>query len=75
MTLTAFTRTHVSTCSSLSVICVVFDMTDPATLENAHAWLSDALEANLHLSPLIFLVGTKKDLLVVNNEYKNAART
>ncbi len=43
---------------------MVFDLSDAEkTLEGAAVWLEEALEANLNHQPLVFLVGTKKDLL------------
>ena len=46
-----------------NVIVVVFDMTLPSTLINAFQWLKDALQVNEKSDPLIFLVGTKSDLV------------
>ncbi|TRY70648.1 hypothetical protein TCAL_17276 [Tigriopus californicus] len=49
------------------VICLVFDLTNDKSLENVSDWLEDALvsnqSCNITFPPLIFLVGTKKDLL------------
>ena len=47
----------------ISVIAAVFDMTDEETLHEIPKWLNDALEVNTN-EPLIFLIGTKLDLLV-----------
>ncbi|KAH8274967.1 hypothetical protein KR018_003940 [Drosophila ironensis] len=46
-----------------SVIVVTYDMTKRETLESAKKWLSSALHYNSHRKPLVFLVGTKADLL------------
>ncbi|KAH8240005.1 hypothetical protein KR032_010273 [Drosophila birchii] len=46
-----------------SVIVVTFDMTKRDTLESAKKWLSSALNYNTGQKPLIFLAGTKADLL------------
>ena len=46
-----------------NVIVVVFDMTLPSTLNNAIQWLKDALIANEKTDPIVFLVGTKSDLV------------
>eukprot|EP00094_Tigriopus_californicus_P012294 TCALIF_11883-PA protein Name:"Similar to Rab34 Ras-related protein Rab-34 (Mus musculus)" AED:0.27 eAED:0.27 QI:0/0/0/0.66/0.8/0.83/6/0/184 len=50
-----------------NVICLVFDLTNDKSLENVSDWLEDALvsnqSCNITFPPLIFLVGTKKDLL------------
>ena len=50
------------------VIAIVFDVTDNQTLANAKNWLNDAREVNGSFStpfpPPVFLIGTKKDLLV-----------
>ena len=52
-----------------NAIIVTFDMTDRETLFHAEHWLYDALGVtNNKNDPLIFLVGTKYDLLV--NNYK-----
>ena len=58
-------------------------MSDPASLSNCGQWLEEALEANLslnsHQQPLIFLIGTKEDLInettfeQVRQEAKNVA--
>ncbi|XP_051693036.1 ras-related protein Rab-36 isoform X1 [Oryctolagus cuniculus] len=45
------------------VIVSAFDLTDIQTLEHTRQWLKDALRENEAGSCLIFLVGTKKDLL------------
>lgn len=47
-----------------SVIVVTFDMTKRDTLESAKKWLNSALNYNVGQKPLIFLAGTKADLLV-----------
>lgn len=45
------------------VIIVVFDLSDLGTLSNTRQWLEDALR-DRQVEPLIFLVGSKKDLVV-----------
>ncbi|XP_040859804.1 ras-related protein Rab-36 [Ochotona curzoniae] len=45
------------------VIVSAFDLTDIQTLEHTRQWLEDALRENEAGSCLLFLVGTKKDLL------------
>ncbi|KAH8380385.1 hypothetical protein KR009_010341 [Drosophila setifemur] len=45
------------------VIVVTYDMTKRDTLESAKKWLTSALNYNPHQRPLVFLVGTKADLL------------
>ena len=45
-----------------SVVIVVFDLTDIETLEHAIKWKADACENAK--DPLVFLVGTKKDIVV-----------
>ena len=51
-----------------SAICVVFDLTDPSSLDSADKWINEAVEANMATNsnnpPVRFLIGTKKDLLV-----------
>jgi GTPase SAR1 family protein len=48
-----------------NAIVVTFDMTDKETLYHAEHWLYDALGVtNNKNNPLVFLVGTKYDLLV-----------
>ncbi|XP_066296051.1 ras-related protein Rab-34-like isoform X2 [Branchiostoma lanceolatum] len=44
------------------VIIVTFDLLDIKSLENAKNWLEAAMLENTQNEPLIFLVGTKKDL-------------
>lgn len=48
----------------LSVIVATFDMSKRDTLESAKKWLTSALNYNTAQKPLVFLVGTKADLLV-----------
>lgn len=43
-------------------VIVVFDVTDLYSLSSCPKWLEDALKANV-ARPLVFLVGTKRDLL------------
>ena len=42
---------------------IVFDLTDLYSLSSCPKWLEDALKANV-VRPLVFLVGSKRDLLV-----------
>ncbi|XP_035691800.1 ras-related protein Rab-34-like isoform X1 [Branchiostoma floridae] len=44
------------------VIIVTFDLLDIKTLEHTQSWLEAAMLENTENHPLIFLVGTKKDL-------------
>ncbi|KAG8146452.1 hypothetical protein E2320_012782 [Naja naja] len=46
------------------VIITVFDLADIQTLDHTKRWLEDALRENHPGSSFVFLVGTKKDLLV-----------
>ncbi|KAH8365626.1 hypothetical protein KR093_002857 [Drosophila rubida] len=46
-----------------SVIVATYDMSKRESLESAKRWLSNALNYNTAQQPLIFLVGTKADLL------------
>ncbi|KAH8406820.1 hypothetical protein KR222_004624 [Zaprionus bogoriensis] len=46
-----------------SVIVATFDMSKRDTLESAKKWLASALNYNTAQKPLVFLVGTKADLL------------
>lgn len=46
------------------VIVAVFDMNDLETLENAKRWIIDASQTTASDDPLIFLVGSKQDLIV-----------
>ena len=43
---------------------VVFDVTSVMSLAHTAQWLEEAKDANRGSEPLIFLVGTKRDLLV-----------
>ncbi|KAL4609640.1 ras-related protein Rab-36 [Arapaima gigas] len=45
------------------VIVTVFDLADIKTLENTRQWLEDAMKENEPGSCMVFLVGTKRDLL------------
>lgn len=48
-----------------SAVVVVFDMTNLLSLAHCHQWLDEAMTANCRgPKPLVFLVGTKKDLMV-----------
>ncbi|XP_030633633.1 ras-related protein Rab-34a [Chanos chanos] len=44
-------------------VIIVFDLTDIASLEHTRQWLEDALKENDPTGILLFLVGTKKDLI------------
>lgn len=44
---------------------LVFDLSSIRTLANCKNWLRDALEVCNDTNPFIFLVGSKKDLLVI----------
>nr|NP_647644.2 RabX5 [Drosophila melanogaster]AAF47546.2 RabX5 [Drosophila melanogaster] len=46
-----------------SVIVVTYDMSKKDSLESAKKWLNSALNYNASKRPLVFLVGTKADLL------------
>lgn len=46
------------------VIVGVFDMTETNTLVSAERWINEALQITAVDNPLIFLVGTKRDLIV-----------
>lgn len=47
------------------VVIIVFDLTNLYSLSHCKNWLKEALNANDEATtPLLFLVGTKKDLLV-----------
>uniref|UniRef100_A0A8C0G456 Ras-related protein Rab-36 n=1 Tax=Chelonoidis abingdonii TaxID=106734 RepID=A0A8C0G456_CHEAB len=54
------------------VIITVFDLADIQTLEHTKQWLEDALRENEPGSSFIFLVGTKKDLVVSRTKAKKA---
>ncbi|XP_030746891.1 ras-related protein Rab-34 [Sitophilus oryzae] len=45
------------------VIVICFDLTNYESLLHSRQWLVEALNANRHTNPLVFLVGTKQDLL------------
>lgn len=47
-----------------SVIIVVFDLSNIFSLAHTKIWLKEALAANSNSEPLLFMVGTKKDLVV-----------
>lgn len=51
-------------CFFVSVVMVVFDVTNIVTLAHTAQWLEEAKQANEGSNPLIFLVGTKRDLMV-----------
>ncbi|XP_047500590.1 ras-related protein Rab-34 [Penaeus vannamei] len=44
-------------------VMVVFDVTNVVTLAHTAQWLEEAREANINSCPLVFLVGTKRDLM------------
>ncbi|KAF7699834.1 hypothetical protein HF521_002792 [Silurus meridionalis] len=44
-------------------IIIVFDLTDVASLHHTRQWLEDAMKENDPTNVLLFLVGTKKDLI------------
>ncbi|KAK3561039.1 hypothetical protein QTP86_025706 [Hemibagrus guttatus] len=44
-------------------VIIVFDLTDVASLQHTRQWLEDAMKENDPSSVLLFLVGTKKDLI------------
>ncbi|KAG7172833.1 Ras-related protein Rab-34-like 2 [Homarus americanus] len=44
-------------------VMVVFDVTNIVTLAHTAQWLEEARQANLNSNPLVFLVGTKRDLM------------
>ncbi len=46
------------------VIVGVFDMNNLDTLKSAERWINEALEITAIDNPLIFLVGSKRDLIV-----------
>ena len=46
----------------LSVVIVTFDLSDIETLRHARKWKDDACESAI--DPFVFLVGTKKDIVV-----------
>lgn len=50
--------------SNFVAIIVVFDFTNISTLSHCKQWLKEALNASGNEDPFIFLVGTKKDLVV-----------
>ncbi|CAL8369094.1 unnamed protein product [Boreogadus saida] len=52
------------------VIITVFDMTDIRSLENTRQWLSEAMTENESGGNLVFLVGTKSDLLSVEERQR-----
>jgi hypothetical protein len=54
---------EVTLCLSITVIVVVFDLSSLMSLSHCPQWLEEGLSANSG-SPHIFLVGTKRDLMV-----------
>ncbi len=46
------------------VIIGVFDLNDLETLKSAERWIKEALEITASDNPLVFLVGSKQDLIV-----------
>lgn len=47
---------------------IVFDVRNIVSLAHTAQWLEEAKDANPDTNPLIFLVATKRDLLVGNEE-------
>ena len=47
------------------VIMAVFDINDLDTLKSAERWVNEALQTTATDNPLIFLVGSKRDLIVI----------
>lgn len=45
-------------------IIAVFDMNDLDTLKSAERWVNEALQTTANDNPLIYLVGSKRDLIV-----------
>ena len=48
-------------------IIAVFDINDLDTLKSAERWVNEALQTTANDNPLIYLVGSKRDLLVRSN--------
>ena len=46
------------------VIIGVFDMNNLDTLKSAERWINEALEITAADNPIVFLVGSKQDLIV-----------
>lgn len=46
-----------------NVAIIVFDMANVSSLSNAVKWLNEVLASNQMAKPLLFLVGTKRELL------------
>ncbi|XP_071541563.1 ras-related protein Rab-34 [Panulirus ornatus] len=46
-----------------SAVMIVFDVTNIVTLAHTAQWLEEARQANQNTNPLVFLVGTKRDLM------------
>lgn len=64
-----FTKSyHIFNCFLFLVVIVVFDLSKPETLTNTRRWFLDAMQTCGDMLPYVFLVGTKKDLLVSNLE-------
>ena len=49
----------------VAVVIVTFDLSDVESMNHVHKWKEDACQSAY--DPLVFLVGTKKDLLVKCN--------
>lgn len=49
------------------VIIGVFDMNNLETLTSAERWINEALEITAADNPIVFLVGSKQDLIVRKN--------
>ncbi|XP_074028491.1 ras-related protein Rab-34 [Leptinotarsa decemlineata] len=56
------------------VIVLVFDLSNPGSLSNCEVWLNEALQTSPSKRPLLFLVGTKHDLLK-NLNYNHMERS
>ena len=57
------------------VIVGVFDMTELTTLNSAERWINEALQTTAVDHPLIFLVGTKRDLIVNSFSFCSSSDT
>ncbi|CAF1598279.1 unnamed protein product [Rotaria magnacalcarata] len=57
------------------VIIGVFDMNDIDTLKSAERWINEALQTTTQDNPLIFLVGSKRDLITDNKSHAKIEQT
>ncbi|CAF4975605.1 unnamed protein product, partial [Rotaria socialis] len=57
------------------VIIGVFDMNDIDTLKSAERWINEALQTTTADNPLIFLVGSKRDLITDNTSHAKIEQT